>query len=403
MIPLRSTDTLRVTTSSANALDVTADYHDSNASTFSPDRQLTAIASIATTPVVTAPSSGLTRTVKELAINAKGGSNTVIVDVFDGTTAYRQIKATLSQDDSLLYEDGDWAVITDGAKKTIGNLNGVDVQTFKVAGTYTWMKPSNPRSVDVYVFPVGGPGGSGRKQVTAGTAAGGGGGGSPGTPRIMRGFDATLLGATETVTIGAESVGGTAQTANDTNGNNGTVGGTTSFGSWISAPAGNAGSGGTTVGGNAGGASAGFEGSLPLSIAGTGGSTNGTATSGTDTNTNLPTQAGGGGGINASGAAQSGGRGGNNAFLNGGTAGTAGGTLSGTNGATMSAGNNAIGGTGGGGGAGGTGGAAGGTGGDGGFPSGAGAGGGGSIGGGNSGAAGKGGSALVIVITHCGS
>jgi hypothetical protein len=109
-----------------------------------------------------------------------------------------------------------------------------DVQTFDSSGT--WTKPTGYSADSRALIQVWGGGGSGAK----GRAGGGGGGGYN-----ERWINLASLGATETVTIGA---GGTGITAAGTAGN---VGGTSSFGSHISAFGG--GGGDATVGGGGGG------------------------------------------------------------------------------------------------------------------------------------------------------
>lgn len=282
---------------------------------------------------------------------------------------------------------------------------GIDVQSFSGPGTYTWTKPAFAKRCTVYVFPVGGPAGSGRKQTTAATNATGGGAGAVGIPKVLRDIDAAQLGATETVTIGANGTGGAAQTVNNTNGNPGVAGGTTSFGSLLSAAAGQAGAGGTTGSGSAGSSAAGFDGLNPIAAGAivSGNGVNGTASDGAASPSLLPSGGGSGGGVGTLGTvATPGGNAGslfNAATLLGGTVGAG---QNGSNGANgMSLGTSPVGGQSGSGGAGNTTGANAGSGGNGGFPSGAGGGGGGANNGGNSGPGGNSGGALVLVITQC--
>ena len=115
----------------------------------------------------------------------------------------------------------------DATTQTTAATGGaINVQTFTSSGT--WTKPAYAAGSRVLIQAWGG-GGSGGKSSNA---AGGGGGGYN-----ERWITLSALGATETVTIGA---GGTAVTTSSTNGN---TGGTTTFGSWVSAYGGGPGSG----------------------------------------------------------------------------------------------------------------------------------------------------------------
>ncbi len=104
------------------------------------------------------------------------------------------------------------------------------VQTiyYEVAGTYTWTKPTGLVAVEVEVV-GGGGGGGGTDNCTAGQSAAAGGGGSGGYS--LRRIFTSSLGSTETVTVGARGAGGAI-------GNGGSSGGTSSFGSWLSATGG---------------------------------------------------------------------------------------------------------------------------------------------------------------------
>src|SRR5882672_4660680 len=97
-----------------------------------------------------------------------------------------------------------------------------NVQVFTVAGANVWTKPAGAKWVNVQLISGGGGGGSGRKSLAGVAAAGGGGGG--GGAMAFRGFNAVILGVTETVTVGAGGAGGAAQATNSTNGNPGIVG-----------------------------------------------------------------------------------------------------------------------------------------------------------------------------------
>lgn len=105
----------------------------------------------------------------------------------------------------------------------------------------TWTKPTGLHSLRVQVW--GGGGSGGRSSSTSSPGGGGGGGGY--SEKI---FQASELGTTETVTIGA---GGAAKAINTT----GSVGGNTTFGSLLTGYGGGGGGYGTTAcsGGGGGG------------------------------------------------------------------------------------------------------------------------------------------------------
>lgn len=288
-----------------------------------------------------------------------------------------------------------------------GGAASADIQEFTSTGTSTWTKPSGAKMVYVLMFGGGGGGGSGRKRSSGGlatAASGGAAGGAGGRTELW--IPASLLGATETVTVGAGGTGAAAQTTDDTNGNSGTTGNNTTFGSWATARFGRGGEGGltsTSSGGSSGGGLGEFTFGDSRYTANGG---NGTTTTGSIgfSGGYRPGGGGGGGGFGAGSsilrAGAAGGLGGGLLTSNdgstggGGTAGNTTGTPNGSAGSDASS--YFVGGSGGGGGANGS--TTAGNGGTGGYPGGGGGGGGAgyTV---NSGAGGNGGNGYVRVVT----
>jgi hypothetical protein len=102
-----TTDKLQLSTSSAATVDVHASFIDLSGTTITPGKQNTAIAGIATTDIVAAPSSG-TRNVKTLHIRNKDASLSVnVIVIFDANgTDYELHGATIAPGQSLEYVEG---------------------------------------------------------------------------------------------------------------------------------------------------------------------------------------------------------------------------------------------------------------------------------------------------------
>lgn len=117
------------------------------------------------------------------------------------------------------------------------------VDVFTAGGT--WTKRTGATDVTVILVGSGGGGGSGRRGA-AGTARGGGIGGSAGQAVFAK-LPASILGATETVTVGAGAAGGASRVVDNTDGAPGVAGNISSFGAWVRSIADGAAEGGTNT------------------------------------------------------------------------------------------------------------------------------------------------------------
>lgn len=275
-----------------------------------------------------------------------------------------------------------------GTLALLSDVPTVDTQTFTSNGT--WTKPATGTFARIICIGGGAGGGSGRRGgggFTDQTGGGGGGGGAYSEVTIPL----ALLGATESVVVGDGGAGGAAQTSDNTDGNVGDNAGNSSFGNWVRAYGGIAGSGGT-LGFNVNGGEGGIVG-LWAGGNGVGGNNN---TPSNLTTTNIGAGGGGGGGgINSLNSSFDGGLSGAVLVIN--HSYTLGGVVPGGVGANGAAKGNPLPGIGGGGGAAGDSMTAGGAGGNGGNYGAGGGGGGASFNGQNSGAGGNGAKGVVIV------
>lgn len=282
-------------------------------------------------------------------------------------------------DEDDMASDSDTKVPTQQSVKSYTDKKGVlAYDEFTTSGT--WTKPAGAKVVEVFVVGGGGGGGKGHTAAEGGERNGGGGGGAGGA--VIGQFDASVLGSTETVTIGTGGAGGTTTGGFD----NAPSGTATSFGSHVQAGGGTGGAyGGMVLGpGTNGiaGASSLMAGAGGASLAGAGA---------------FASHGGGNGHVG-------GGGGGSGRLANNGQnlAGAGGGSSAGAGGAsgtTTDPGGNGVDGTATNGGSGGGGGGKGQPGGNGGFPGGGGGGGGANVtadGAGGNGGAGANGKAIII-------
>jgi hypothetical protein len=187
---------------------------------------------ILTTPQLGTPSSGTLTNATGLPLTtgvtgtlpvANGGTgaatltaNNVLLG--NGTSALQAVAPSTAG--NILTSNG-----TTWVSSTPAGGSTADLQTFTSSGT--WTKPSGVTFVRVCVWGGGGGGGSGRFTTAAQDTAGGAGGG--GGARASAIFPAACLPSTVTVTIGAGGAGGAARTS-ASSGANGSVGGTSTFG-----------------------------------------------------------------------------------------------------------------------------------------------------------------------------
>jgi hypothetical protein len=168
--------------------------------------------------------------------------------------------------------------------------------------SFTFTIPVGAKAINVICIGGGGGGGGGARNSTA-TLGGGAGGGGGSVSEYL--FSVDALGGSGTsiaVTIGAAGIGGAVTASSGTStpvtslaGNNGTAGGTTTFGSFLKASGGPGGLGGLASGGSQSGSSQ--ANSVGMLRGNTGGYSGGSGSSGL---AGAGAGGGGGGGSNAS-------------------------------------------------------------------------------------------------------
>lgn len=222
-----ASDKIQIITSSAADLSVHASYADHTTTAFTPGRQNTAIASAATTDVVSPPDSGQ-RQIKTLTVRNKHAatSNTVTVQHTDGTTDIELMKVTLRAGECLQFVDGEGFTVFDsnGSRKIGGGPGRFIARQILTSGT-SFTVSSETRKIKYHVV-GGGGGGAGAADAAAAETVVGSGGSSGAEAWGL--FDVTP-GASYSYTIGAAGAGGAAGDNDGTAGGNTTltVGGTT--------------------------------------------------------------------------------------------------------------------------------------------------------------------------------
>ena len=144
-------------------------------------------------------------------------------------------------EDDMTSDDATKVASQQSIKAYVDSAAAIDIQTFTTAGADTWTKPASAKSVEVWCFAAGGGGAGGNSGLDNGEGGAGGG-------LVFSKFDASGLGSSETLAIGAGGTGGAA------GGASGVAGGNSSFGTTLlvalGGQEGTSSTGGTGTGGN---------------------------------------------------------------------------------------------------------------------------------------------------------
>lgn len=188
MILKSTTEVIRLITSASGSVDVQANFADHSSTAFAPSSLNTKITTATTTTIIGSPAASVQRQIKNIMIHniSTTVSNSIQVELFDGTNAFKVYNLSLSPDEHCLYNGSEWLKYSPSGvlvQQSQGNVLGESRSIYKIgtapeaAGNfYCFSKDSG--------FPgawsVGTPGLAGR--VCDGTTAGDAGCISAGTP-----------------------------------------------------------------------------------------------------------------------------------------------------------------------------------------------------------------------------
>lgn len=246
---------------------------------------LTALASAATTDLGTIASHHVnvtgSATITSFGSTASTNFPMYIARFAAGATITSNANITIPGSANIVTADADVALLryTGGGNWRIlfyQKFNGqaltpsvLDVQNF--TGNGTWTRATGVGVVNVFICGSGGGGGGGGRVAAATAVTGGGGGGGGYCAHVT--YKAADAGASQTVTIGGAGSAGAGATVNGNAGTAGGAGGTSTFGTLLSAFGGGGGQGGAAaaVGGGGGGGGGPSTAGLTSSTVGSGG------------------------------------------------------------------------------------------------------------------------------------
>lgn len=260
-----TTQTIRLTRSSANAVDVHGSFADNTTALFTPSSFGVTFASAATAAFVTSPAASTQRSVSHVRIFCRGGANTITLDYFDGAAAFQAWSQSFLTGESAEYENGKGWTFFDAAGnvKTTGVGSGRLLRAPQILTSGTTINHPTGTAL-VIVEGVGGGGAGGGIAAGAGSMGGQGGSGTWG----RRAFAAAA--SSSTYAIGAAGTGVSGAAGN--NGGNSTF---TNNATTMTLPGGNGGgfsAAAIVVGGVLGGAVATAATNADVSISGQPGS-----------------------------------------------------------------------------------------------------------------------------------